>query len=839
MIVCTSDRRRELIEDSPLLGIDFIEIDSDSRRRLLVYLLEKSPGTSAPTANEIAGSVELDQIRFTGGIRRQLKAVELTSETDEFGIEHLVVVVEKLGDRSTYRLTIDDDRFDRKLNTVSFSFTATCPTIGDCEQGHVHCPPEEGPTPRIDYLAKDYATFRQLLIDHLDRSSPEWGGAHPADFTTAVLEVLAYEGDRLSYMQDVAANERTLATARLRESAVRHARLVDYHADDGSSSRAFLRVRVSGAVTIQPDARALTRVSDPNLRLTAGLTTEEANTAAQLAAEAFAVMPRTRSRHVSDEDRSWNLDESLNTIPFHTWGEDECSLPAGTTEAVLSGDLTAVLHPNDFLGMGEIRGPADGDEPGHARDADPEQVFFVRLIDVTAEPGDDIVDPSGEPLTRVRWHPADALTRPLCIVDGHVDSPRAEAFGNVVLVEHGSAARQSLDLPADFSDPDSQWPTVYRQKLDTNRLLVSRDDGEERACHWRRRRPLTLESEILDEAFATLPASHHLNPEPASGAARLDLFEQPDAESWTQVPNMLRSQNDDPHFVVEFDSDGSGWIRFGDGERGRRPAETPDATAEFEVKYWTGDAAAGNVAADTIAHIEVDTDATSLLSVSNPLAAEGGRRPESIVSVKQEAPRSLRETERAVRPEDYAGFATELPEVQRARARFEWTGSWITVGVVADARGAVELSPEHKARLRRCLEDVRLAGYPVEVDPPVYVPIELGLGICVESAHDPYEVLAEVAAGLGSTCDSTGRPGFFHPDRLSFGQPIWLSDIVALASQVEGVASVRPHRFKRQYSTINALGSGVIRMQRFEIARLDNDPAQPEHGTLRLELENP
>jgi hypothetical protein len=53
------------------------------------------------------------------------------------------------------------------------------------------------------------------------------------------------------------------------------------------------------------------------------------------------------------------------------------------------------------------------------------------------------------------------------------------------------------------------------------------------------------------------------------------------------------------------------------------------------------------------------------------------------------------------------------------------------------------------------------------------------------------------------------------------------------------VASIRPHRFKRQYSTSSALTSGVIEMQRFEIARLDNDPAQPEHGTLRLEMENP
>jgi hypothetical protein len=702
MIACGSDRRRELIENSSLLGIDFIEIDPVDRRRLLVYLLEKSPGTPSPTLSDLAGSVSIDQIVFAGGTRRGLRAIGLEADTDDVGIDRLIVVVEKLGDRSTYRMTFDDDRFDPKLNTASFSFTATCATIGDCEGDHVHCAPEQGPAPRIDYLAKDYATFRQLLVDHMDRSSPAWGGAHPADFSTAILEVLAYEADRLSYMQDVAASERTLATSRLRESVVRHARLVDYPADEGSSARAFLAIEVSGAVTIEPRALAFTRVDDPNLRLPSGLTVDQAEAAASLASETFAVMPRTRAHGATEADKAWHLHETLNMVAFHTWGEDECSLPAGATEAVLSGDLSAVLHPGDFLGMREIRGPAEGDDPGEARAADPSQIFFVRLVRVTAEKADEVPDETGRPLTRVRWHPGDALPRSLCIVDGDVTHPRAEVFGNVVLVEHGTFAVQNLDLPSDFSDPQSQWPAVFRKKLDPTRLLVSRDDGEAQPCRQRRRRTLPQEWESLDEVFSTLPASHHLDPQPLSGPARVVLVEQPDDEPWYQVPDMLRSQGDDRHFVVELDSDGSGWIRFGDGERGRRPGERsgPGSPVEFKVECWTGNAQSGNVAADSIAHLEAGAGATSILSVSNPIAAAGGRLPETIESVKQNAPRQLRQSARAVRPEDYARFATELPAVQRARARFEWTGSWITVGVVADARGVIELAPDDRADLR-------------------------------------------------------------------------------------------------------------------------------------------
>ena len=44
----------------------------------------------------------------------------------------------------------------------------------------------------------------------------------------ALVELLAYAADNLSYRQDAIANEAYLATARQRVSVRRHARLVDY-----------------------------------------------------------------------------------------------------------------------------------------------------------------------------------------------------------------------------------------------------------------------------------------------------------------------------------------------------------------------------------------------------------------------------------------------------------------------------------------------------------------------------------------------------------------------------------------------------------------------------------
>ena len=57
------------------------------------------------------------------------------------------------------------------------------------------------------------------------------------DLGTALVELLAYAADHLSYQQDAVANEAYLETARRRVSVRRHARLVDYRMHDGASAR--------------------------------------------------------------------------------------------------------------------------------------------------------------------------------------------------------------------------------------------------------------------------------------------------------------------------------------------------------------------------------------------------------------------------------------------------------------------------------------------------------------------------------------------------------------------------------------------------------------------------
>jgi hypothetical protein len=175
----------------------------------------------------------------------------------------LRVVVDKPGDFSTYRLclvAVDAGGhptakplhgFDPRYTCMDFSFKVGCPSDLDCKTEQAG-PPEDRPEPEITYLAKDYASFRQLILDRLALLMPDWQERHVPDLGITLVELLAYAGDYLSYYQDAVATEAYLDTARQRISVRRHARLVDYFVHEGCNARAWVCVETDTDVLLDP-----------------------------------------------------------------------------------------------------------------------------------------------------------------------------------------------------------------------------------------------------------------------------------------------------------------------------------------------------------------------------------------------------------------------------------------------------------------------------------------------------------------------------------------------------------------------------------------------------------
>src|SRR5579872_3594246 len=248
--ICNDERRRSDVREAELQGLDYVEV-SDDQLTLSVYFLGKAPRQLGPENIQISGGRRVINIHVLKVTVHRNKDPELD--------DYMEVGVDRAGDFSTYTLRLVEQAgfdkqgspiyrrlhgFDNRYASVDFSFKAGCPSDLDCKSDD-SCPPTVYEQPEINYLAKDYTSFRQLLLDRLALTIPGWQERHAADEYIALMEILAYTGDYLSYYQDAVATEAYLDTARQRISVRRHARIVDYLLHEGCNARTWLYLKVS------------------------------------------------------------------------------------------------------------------------------------------------------------------------------------------------------------------------------------------------------------------------------------------------------------------------------------------------------------------------------------------------------------------------------------------------------------------------------------------------------------------------------------------------------------------------------------------------------------------
>ena len=835
---CCDQLRREAVRGSALNGIDFLEVldheaptQAERQRTLFVHFV-----------NPLASVLPPANLRLEGGER--IRDVAVTSTAVDASDPHVLVVkVNHPGDFSFYTLRLVQDPlhtqppagFDPPLSMVEFSFKVECPTDFDCRPERI-CPPEAQPQPEINYLAKDYASFRRLMLDRMALLMPQWTERNPADLGIALVELLAYVGDHLSYQQDAVATEAYLGTARRRVSVRRHALLVDYFMHDGCNARAWVQVEVEGGTVLLPQGiPLLTRVPEQAKRIPPALDFLAYLQTLGIRPEVFETM------HPAI------LFPTHNQMFFYTWGGRECCLPKGATRATLRDDPDPArrlrLCSGDVLIMRERVGPNTGLEA----DADPLHRHAVRLVRVHPEatrvivdekeidrnPGPLVTDQlTGQAIVEIEWAEDDALPFPLCI-SAVTDKQHGQqyrenvsiALSNIVPADHGLTISNEplgkVPQPRLFRPPAANGDRCQERQLEPIPPRFHPQLQE---------RPLTHAA--LYDPTASAGAAMRWSVRAVLPAITLQSAHGVDTAKWEPKRDLLNSDPDDTEFVVEIENDATAFLRFGDDRRGSRP----EPKTAFTATYRVGNGVAGNIGAEAIAHI-VSSD-SAIVAMRNPLPARGGVEPESIADVRQRAPSAFRTQERAVTPEDYAEVSERQAQVQRAAATFRWTGSWHTVFVTADRQGGLAVDDAFETEMRRHVERYRMAGYDLEIDGPRFVPLEIEVHVCVKPNYFRSDVKAALLRLFSNQTQLDGRRGVFHPDNFTFGQPVYLSRLYAAAQTVPGVDAVLIPIFQRQGTPDQkALDDGKLTLGRLEIARLDNDPNFPERGVFHLNLE--
>jgi hypothetical protein len=866
---CRDTARRGAVRAASSNGIDYVEV-SDDQLTLRVFFLGKAPAEIGTRNVRIEGGLRVRDIRVLD--------VHVHREPRRGRDDWMDVVVDRPGDFASYTLRLIDPGsperpmagFDQRYASVAFSFKAGCPSDLDCA-AEPSCATTITAAPDISYLARDYTGFRQLLLDRLSVIMPEWRERHVPDIGIALVELLAYTGDYLSQYQDAVATEAYLETARLRISVRRHARLVDYRLFEGCNARAWLTV----------DAR-----TDFDLDLgLASFVTRYAG-----AREGRSQILWRELSHLMDAqyvvfEPLWparpevmRIHAAHSRIELYTWGDGECCLPKGATEATLidawlppkptpapndrehytrraatsetiaDGRKLDALAVGDVLILEEVIGP----RTGVAADADPAHRHAVRIVELQRDvdslyPTRD-TEPRGTPVVHVRWCLEDALPFALC-VSTHKPAPDCGALsgvsvarGNVILVDHGRSVSELLppvpgQEPAPVCDPcDDLAPTPAPPRYEptlTRAPLTFAAPLDPSACA-----SVVMSSSgrtSLPQASLEAIAESTANAIPVDKTAKV---ERPHGETvlWSPRPDLLDVAPADRAFVAEMDDDGFAHLRFAG------PASRPARGTSLLARYRVGLGPVGNVGPDSIALV-VSEDILAggvEFTVRNPLAAAGGMAPESLADARLLAPNAFRQIrERAVIAADYAELLERDlgAEVQGAASALRWTGSWYEAQVGIDARGSEEASTRLLRRARGVLHRYRRIGHDVRVSSARLVPLAVTLDVCVASHEARAAVRAALLSALGSGRARDGRLGFFHPDNLRYGEGVSVSALVVAAARVAGVASLAVTQLERMGEGPNReIENGILPIGAMEIAQLDNDPSFPERGTLVITM---
>jgi hypothetical protein len=715
----------------------------------------------------------------------------------------LMLTVEPIGDYSTYTLSVvhstgAGNAIDPIFSEIPFKFRPGCFNT-DCAPDWDPAPPPNT-DPAIDYLAKDFDSFKHVMIAAMGERVPGWRPTSEADFDMALIELMSAAADELSDYQDRVMNEAYLVSARKRVSLARHGRLMDYHIHQGNQASTWL------ALQLPPGAAGI---------LPAGLTAWTGENPSWPTSQVF----------MTKADQA--MDSRLNAMDLYTWSGAIPALAGGDTSADLqvgNGNTADVNAVRDLIRSGAIthlviqewRNPATG---GLA-DADPTKRQLLELLpgNAGAESIQDPLQPAPNNwLLRVHWRDEDKLLRNYCF---EVECGTTRVTG--VSLFHGNLVRA-------FHGRPHVAPIVFREP---GTLLAPINEYHfERTDHWGAicRLPDGPLAYTSTEPGGEIPPVSTLKVQVVPPGGGL--------ETWEEEISFIHSDDSEAEgsdYLVETDELLRSVIRFGNGVNGR---ELPEG-AEVRCTYQVGFGPDGNVGADTLTRLDAAFDPMLVgATVWNPFDVTDGRAPEPRDEIIRRVPEAYRARQlRAVTLCDYVRRAEELPEVSRAAARYAWTGSWRTVQVAIDPKGSTTLDEETRLRIEDHLNAVRLIGEDLEVRPPRFVPLEIHVALCVDDAYWPEDIrfILEQEFSDGYTPD--GRLGFFHPDNWTFGQALYASQILGRIQAIQGIEHVISLTMKR-FNDPSPASDAIIDVRANEILLVQNDPDHLELGFIDFDLQ--
>ena len=291
-----------------------------------------------------------------------------------------------------------------------------------------------------------------------------------------------------------------------------------------------------------------------------------------------------------------------------------------------------------------------------------------------------------------------------------------------------------------------------------------------------------------------------------AGQPILEVSSEDGWVEWTAVEHFANSEPTDRHFIIDAVS---GSVRFGPAVREpgggiRQYGAVPGRGESIRLrKHATGGGRFGNVAKGAIRTLK--SSIPFVAEVENLESAQGGVDGETIEEAKARGPILLRTRSRAVTAEDYEAIALEAaPEVARVQAVTAGeddvaAGSLrvLIVPAAPEVDGKIDFaelvpSEETLQRISERLDEVRLIGTRVSVEPPSYRGVTVVARIVARPKADTERIRVEALAALyGYLNPISGGP---DGEGWPFGRPVQSGEVYGLLQQIRGVDMIEDAR---------------------------------------------
>jgi hypothetical protein len=245
-----------------------------------------------------------------------------------------------------------------------------------------------------------------------------------------------------------------------------------------------------------------------------------------------------------------------------------------------------------------------------------------------------------------------------------------------------------------------------------------------------------------------------------------------------EVPSLYGRGPNEHVFITRTDDEGKTTVQFGDGVAGAR---LPTGQENVRAAYRKGIGLDGNVKAGQLTTLM--TRPLGVKGVTNPLQATGADDRESLDDARQNAPLTVLTMERTVSLRDYEDFARSFAGIAKALATWIWDGRKRGVFItVAGPKGAEVKSDSDL--YKNLLNVLRKAGDPyvnIRVKSYRKALFRVKGKIKVASEFQQEKVMAAVNQALRT---------HFSFEARAFGQPVMLSEVIAVMQAVPGVTAV-------------------------------------------------